>query len=180
MYNLVVFFGNIGPSNPLSIAPHLGHPFLQQTKGARIFRRAHVRTSSYGTAPKPLPDAPTLPHSRSQQGVHRLSNQEHTGLVDRPRPGRPPTLNGENTQSLADQDLQHGSSHSQWSFQELATVPSPQTGLQLSRESVRCALKKTHKLQPPHRSAYPHTRCPRWPTRLAALEYCAWRDHFAL
>jgi hypothetical protein len=39
---------------------------------------------------------------------------------------------------LVDQDpLQHGSSHSQWSCQELATVLARQTGVQLSRESVR-------------------------------------------
>jgi len=39
---------------------------------------------------------------------------------------------------LVDQDpVQHGSSHSQWSCQELATLFARQTGIQLSRESVR-------------------------------------------
>jgi hypothetical protein len=45
---------------------------------------------------------------------------------------------------LVDQDpLQHGSIHSQWSCRELATVLSQQSGMQLGRESVRVALKKT-------------------------------------
>jgi hypothetical protein len=39
---------------------------------------------------------------------------------------------------LVDHDpLQHGASHSQWSCQELATILARQTGVQLSRESVR-------------------------------------------
>jgi hypothetical protein len=52
---------------------------------------------------------------------------------------------------LVDQDpLQHGSSHSQWSCQELATVLARQTGVQLSRESVRDVLKKRRQLQSPY------------------------------
>jgi transposase len=44
---------------------------------------------------------------------------------------------------LVDQDpLQHGSRYSQWSCQELATSLARQTGVQLSRESVREVLKK--------------------------------------
>jgi hypothetical protein len=55
---------------------------------------------------------------------------------------------------LVDQDpLQHGSSHSQWSCQELATVLARQTGVQLSRESIREVLKKRRKLQPAHGAA---------------------------
>jgi hypothetical protein len=47
-------------------------------------------------------------------------------------------------QRLVDQDpLQHGAIHSQWNCRELATVLAQQTGVSLSRESVRCALKKT-------------------------------------
>ena len=44
---------------------------------------------------------------------------------------------------LVDQDpVQHGSIYSQWRGQELATVLARQTGVQLSRESVRDVLKK--------------------------------------
>jgi hypothetical protein len=39
--------------------------------------------------------------------------------------------------------LHHGAVHSQWSCQELATVLARQTGVQVSRESVREVLKKT-------------------------------------
>jgi hypothetical protein len=47
-------------------------------------------------------------------------------------------------QRLVEQDpLQHGALHSQWNCRELATVLVQQTGVSLSRESVRCALKKT-------------------------------------
>jgi transposase len=38
--------------------------------------------------------------------------------------------------------LQHGAIHSQWNCRELATVLARQTGVQIGRESVRCALKK--------------------------------------
>jgi hypothetical protein len=44
---------------------------------------------------------------------------------------------------LVDHDpLKHGSLYSQWSCRELATVLARETGVQLGRESVRCALKK--------------------------------------
>jgi hypothetical protein len=60
---------------------------------------------------------------------------------------------------LVDQDpLQHGSSHSQWSCQELATVLARQTGVQFSRESVREGLKKRRKLQPSHGAARSQAR----------------------
>jgi hypothetical protein len=60
---------------------------------------------------------------------------------------------------LVDQDpLQHGSSHSQWSCQELATVLARQTGVQLSRESVREVLKKRRQLPPSHRAARSRSR----------------------
>jgi hypothetical protein len=43
-----------------------------------------------------------------------------------------------------DQDpLPHGSIHSPWSCRALATGLSQQSGMQLGRESVRVALKKT-------------------------------------
>jgi hypothetical protein len=46
-------------------------------------------------------------------------------------------------QRLVEQDpLQHGAHASQWSCRELATVLAQHTGVQLGRESVRCALKK--------------------------------------
>jgi hypothetical protein len=45
---------------------------------------------------------------------------------------------------LVDQDpLKHGPVHSQWSCDELATVLAQQTGVELGRETIRLALKKT-------------------------------------
>src|SRR5262245_5875459 len=63
---------------------------------------------------------------------------------------------------LVDQDpLQHGAVSSQWSCRELATVFARETGVQLSRESVRSVLKKRPKLLPPHRAPGSCPRCPR-------------------
>jgi hypothetical protein len=58
-----------------------------------------------------------------------------------PALGVPPKVTCELTHPLdrlVDQaPLQHGSTHAQWSGQELATILARQTGIQLSRESVR-------------------------------------------
>ena len=85
--------------------------------------------------------------SALRKWVHRFAHQGVQGLEDRPRPGRPPKVTCElahHLDRLVDQDpLQHGSRHSQWSCQELVTVLARQTGVQLSRESVRDVLKKT-------------------------------------
>jgi transposase len=92
--------------------------------------------------------------SALRKWVYRFANQGVQGLVDRPRPGRPAKVTGAvatHLDRLVDQDpLQHGSSHSQWSCQELATVLARQTGVQLSRESVREVLKKRRQLPPAH------------------------------
>src|SRR5438445_1819648 len=121
--------------------------FLKQTKEARIFRRAQaVREVVQGHRLHTVSDALHLTYSALRKWVHRFANQGVQGLGDRPRPGRPPTVTCElahHRDRLVDQDpLQHGSSHSQWSCQELATVLARQTGVQVSRESVREVLKK--------------------------------------
>ena len=122
--------------------------FLKQTKEARIFRRAQaVREVVQGHRLQTVSDSLHFTYSALRKWVHRFANQGVQGLVDRPRPGRPPTVTCElahHLDRLVDQDpLQHGSSHSQWSCQELATALARQTGVQLSRESVRDVLKKT-------------------------------------
>jgi len=121
---------------------------LQQTKEARIFRRAQaVRAVVKGQRLQTVSDTLQFTYSALRKWVHRFAHQGTPGLVDRPRPGRPPKITCELEQHLnrlVDQDpLQHGSIYSQWSCRELATVLAQQTGVQLGRESVRCALKKS-------------------------------------
>src|SRR5215471_3205784 len=130
-------------------------PFLKQTKEARVFRRAQaVRDVVKGQRLQTVSDTLHFTYSALRKWVHRFANQGVQGLVDRPRPGRPPKVTGEvahHLDRLVDQDpLQHGASHSQWSCQELAAVLARQTGIQLSRESVRDVLKKRRQLQSPH------------------------------
>ena len=131
--------------------------FLKQTKEARVFRRAQaVRDVVKGQRLQTVSDALQFTYSALRKWVHRFANQGTLGLVDRPRPGRPPKITGaleQHLNRLVDQDpLEHGSIYSQWSCRELATVFASQTGVHLGRESVRCALKKTGKLLSSHRS----------------------------
>src|ERR671923_2081024 len=121
--------------------------FLKQTKEARIFRRAQaVRDVVQGRRLQTVSDTLHFTYSALRKWVHRFANQGVQGLVDRPRSGRPPKVTcalEQHLNRLIDQDpLQHGSIHSQWSCRELATVLARETGVQLGRESVRCALKK--------------------------------------
>ena len=131
--------------------------FLKKTKAARVFRRAQaVRDVVPGQRLHTVSDTLPLTSSALRQWVDRFAHQGTQGLVDRPRPGRPPKITCELEQHLnrlVDQDpLQHGSISSQWSCRALATVLAHQPGVPLGRESVRCALKKRGKLLPPHRS----------------------------
>ena len=121
--------------------------FLQQTKEARIFRRAQaVRAVVKGQRLQTVSDALQFPNSALRKWVYRFAHQGTRGLVDRPRSGRPPKVTGALEQylnRLVDQDpLQHGSIHSQWSCRELAAVVTRETGVQLGRERVRGVLKK--------------------------------------
>src|ERR671922_2269940 len=132
--------------------------FLKQTKEARVFRRAQaVRNVVKGQRLQTVSDTLSFTYSALRKWVHRFASQGVQGLVDRPRSGRPPKITcalEQHLNRLVDEDpLQHGSSHSQWSCQELAAALARQTGVQLSRESVRVVLKKRRQLQPPHGTA---------------------------
>jgi transposase len=121
--------------------------FVKQTKEARVFRRAQaVRDVVKGQRLQTVSDTLQFTYSALRKWVHRFAHQGTQGLIDRPRSGRPPKVTCElemHLNRLVDQDpVQHGSLHSQWSCQELATVLVRQTGVQLSRESVRDVLKK--------------------------------------
>jgi transposase len=132
--------------------------FLKQTKEARVFRRAQaVREVIKGQRLQTVSDTLHFTYSALRKWVHRFAHQGVQGLVDRPRAGRPPKVTcalARHLDHLVDQDpLEHGSSHSQWSCQELATVLARQTGVHLSRESVRDVLKNRRQLQPSYRAA---------------------------
>src|SRR5512134_2868024 len=122
--------------------------YLKQTKEARVFRRAQaVREVVKGQRLQTVSDTLDFTYSALRKWVHRFAHQGTRGLVDRPRSGRPPKVTcalEKPLNRLVEEDpLQHGSIHSQWNCRELATVLAQQTGVQLGRESVRCALKKT-------------------------------------
>ena len=122
--------------------------FLQQTKEARVFRRAQaVRDVVKGRRIQNVSDTLQFPSAARRKWVHRFATQGTQGLVDRPRSGRPPKVTcalDQPLNRLVDHDpLEHGSLHSPWSCRELATVLARETGVQLGRESVRGVLKKT-------------------------------------
>src|SRR5262245_64516356 len=130
---------------------------LKQTKEARVFRRAQaVRQVVKGQRLQTVSDTLQFTYSALRKWVYRFATQGTQGLVDRPRPGRPPKVTCELAQHLnrlVDQDpLQQGALSSQWSCRELATVLAQQTGVQLGRESVRGMLKKRYKLLSSHRA----------------------------
>ena len=121
--------------------------FVTKTKEARVFRRAQaVRDVVKGQRLQTVSDTLHFTYSALRKWVYRFANQGVPGLVDRPRSGRPPKVTcalEQHLNRLVDQDpLQHGSLYSQWSCRALATVLAQQTGIQLGRESVRCALTK--------------------------------------
>src|SRR5262249_46631560 len=121
--------------------------FLKQAKEARVFRRGQaVRAVVKGQRLQTVSDTLSFTYSALRKWGQRFAHQGTPGLLDRPRPGRPPKVTcalEQHLNRLIDQDpLEHGSSHSQWSCRALATVLAQQTGVHLGRESIRCALKK--------------------------------------
>jgi transposase len=121
--------------------------FLKQTKAARVFRRAQaVRDVVKGHRLQTVSATLAFTYSALRKWGHRFAPQGPQGLVDRPRPGRPPKVTCElekHLNRLIEQDpLEHGSVYSPWSCRELAAVLARDTGVQLGRESVREVLKK--------------------------------------
>ena len=120
---------------------------LKQAKEARVFRRAQaVRAVVAGHPISTVSATFHLANSALRTWVQRFAQEGPQGLLDRARSGRPPKITcglAQHLNRLVDQDpLQHGSLYSQWSCRALATVLAQQTGVQLGRESIRCAVKK--------------------------------------
>jgi transposase len=117
-------------------------PFLKQTKEARGFRRAQaVRAVVKGHRLPTVSDTLAFTSAALRKWVHRFAHQGPQGLVDRPRPGRPPTGTctlEPHLNRLVEQDpLEHGSVYSPWRCRALAAVLARETGVQLGRERVR-------------------------------------------
>jgi transposase len=119
-----------------------GETFLPQPKEARVFRRAQaVRDVVQGHRLQTVSATLHLTYSALRTWVQRVAPHGVQRLAERPRSGRPPQVTGalaHHRERLVDQDpLQHGCSHSQWRGPARATGLARQTGVQLSRASVR-------------------------------------------
>ena len=91
---------------------------LQQTKEARVFRRAQaVREVVAGSHVSAVSATFHFTNSALRKWVQRFAQQGPQGLLDRPRPGRPRKITcalAQHLNRLVDQDpLQHGSQSSQ-------------------------------------------------------------------
>src|SRR2546426_9947954 len=65
--------------------------FLKQTKEARVFRRTQaVREVVKGQRLQTVSDTLSFTYSALRKWVHRFAHQGTPGLLDHPRPGRPP------------------------------------------------------------------------------------------
>jgi transposase len=117
-------------------------PFLHRTTEARVFRRAQaVRAVVQGQRLQTVSDTLSFTYAALRKWVSRFAPQGTSGLVDRPRAGRPPEMTCELAQHLnrlvEQAPLAHGSLHAQWSWRELAIVFARETGVPRGRESVR-------------------------------------------
>jgi transposase len=153
----------------------------KQTKEARVFRRAQAVREVVAGHDVTAVSAPFhLTPSALRTWGQRFAPQGPQGLVDRPRPGRPPTVTGALEQyrnRLGDHDpLEHGSLSSPWSCRALATVLAHQTGVHRGRERVRCLKKTTvSSYRPTGRLAPTPAALASGSLDLAALEYRARR-----
>src|SRR5499426_2379603 len=88
--------------------------FVKQTREARVFRRAQaMREVVKGQRLQTVSDTLSFTYSALRKWVYRFASHGTQGLVDRPRPGRPPKVTCELEQHLkrlVEQDpLEHGS-----------------------------------------------------------------------
>jgi transposase len=98
---------------------------LQQTKEARVFRRAQaVREVVAGSHVNAVSATFHLTNAALRKWGQRFAQQGPQGLLDRPRLGRPRKMTWaleQHLNRLVDQDpLHHGSLSSQWRCRELA------------------------------------------------------------
>jgi hypothetical protein len=149
--------------------------FLTPTKEPRIFRRAPaVREVVTGRRLHTVAASLHLTDAALRQWVHRFANQGGQGWGERPRPGRPsqgPCALAHHLARLVDHDpLQHGSSHSPWSGQELAPGRARPGSRSAARASGQGAKTRGRSSRPTGRLA-PDPAALAWASLdLAALE----------
>ena len=119
---------------------------LWTTKDVRIFRRAQaVRKVVAGSRIQTVANALQYPYSALRKWVYRFAQDGVEGLSDRPRAGRPRKVTPEianliwelsqSTPTLCNEI------DTQWSCLTLSNLVQEQTGVELSRESIRRVLK---------------------------------------
>ena len=140
--------------------------FLQQTQEARGLRRTQaVRAVVKGQRLPTIADPWSLTYAALRKGGPRVAPQGTPGLMDHPRPGRPPQGTCALAQHLprlvAQDPLAHGSRSSPWRCRALAPVFARETGGQLGRASVRGVLKKAETLLASPRAPGSHPCGPR-------------------
>jgi len=123
---------------------------MKQAKKTRVFRHAQaVRQVVSGHPVKATADTLHCTNSALRKWVKRFAREGTQGLLDRPRPARPPTLTEEVEACLyhlLEQDpLAHGARSSQGNCRELSQAVSEQTGVPVGPERVRVALKNRAK-----------------------------------
>ena len=116
--------------------------FWQPTQEARGFRRAPaVRDVGKGQRLPTVSETWSFPSAARRTWVPRLAHQGTPGLVDRPRPGRPPHVTcalAPHLQRLVAHDpLEPGALHAPWRGRARATVFARATGVHLGRARVR-------------------------------------------
>ena len=120
---------------------------LKHTKDVRVFRRAQaVREVVKGHRIKAVSQAFAFTYSALRKWIQRFVHEGPQGLLDRPRPGRPPKVTEDVSTCIlhlvAQDPLTHGALSSQWNCRELASAVSHQTGVALHPDTIRVVLKR--------------------------------------
>ena len=119
---------------------------LKTTKDVRIFRRAQaVRKVVTGSRIQTVANALQYPYSALRKWVYRFAQDGVEGLYDRPRAGRPRKVTPEIANLIWELSQSTPTPcneiDTQWSCHTLSNLVQEQTGVELSRESIRRVLK---------------------------------------
>ena len=120
---------------------------LKHTKDVRVFRRAQaIREVVKGRRIKAVSHVFEFTYSALRKWVQRFAQEGSSGLLDRPRPGRPRKVTPEVASCihhLVEQDpLVHGALSAQWNCRELGLAAARRTGVTLHPDTIRVVLKR--------------------------------------